>query len=53
MKILIEYHPNDTDGVLYKTEALSWESAEEDLGKLQRVVAKDKKELENNAKKAF
>ena len=42
MKILIEYHPNDTDGVLYKTEALSWESACEEIGKLERVVAKDR-----------
>lgn len=42
MIIKIEYHPNEVDGVLYKSEALSWESASEELGKLERVVAKDK-----------
>jgi hypothetical protein len=47
MKILIEYHKNDTDGVIYRTEALSWESAEEELGKLQRVVEKDEEALQD------
>ena len=45
MKILIEYHQNDVDGVLYKTEALTWESASEELGKLERVVQKDAEAL--------